>query len=283
VLYRTIYYLPAVTTGVVTLFLWKNLLYDPSQMGAINQFILWFNSWPLWLAVAAKGAILSAVLLLIGGLSVQATRHYIPTKGRCLYGAFATLIAVLFVVFVEGLYREGGISKFGSALISRFDFTLQSFLRDPKLAMLWIVIPTIWAGAGPGCLIYLAALKGIPDEQYEAADLDGAGLWQKLWNVSYPNLKALIIINFVGAVIAGFKASMNIFVMTGGGPEDATMTVGLYIWYNAFMFLNFGLSAAMAWVMGALLIGFTLTQLRILNKLQFRSTAVEKEIAGGQG
>jgi ABC-type sugar transport system permease subunit len=95
--------------------------------------------------------------------------------------------------------------------------------------------------------------------------------------VTYPNLKALIIINFVGAVIGGFKESGNIFLMTGGGPEDRTMTVGLYIWYNAFMFLNFGLATAMAWIMGAMLIGFTLTQLRILNKLEFRSAGAAKK------
>ena len=76
-------------------------------------------------------------------------------------------------------------------------------------------------------------------------------------------------------MVGGFKASGNIFVMTGGGPEDATMTTGLYIWYNAFMFLNFGLSTAMAWIMGTLLVGFTLSQLRILNKLQFRNVATE--------
>ena len=84
--------------------------------------------------------------------------------------------------------------------------------------------------------------------------------------------------NLVGAVVGGFQASGNIFVMTGGGPEDATMTIGLYIWYNAFMFLNFGLATAMGWIMGAILIGFTLTQLNILNKLEFRSVAVEPKM-----
>jgi multiple sugar transport system permease protein len=100
-------------------------------------------------------------------------------------------------------------------------------------------------------------------------------------SVTYPNLRALIAINFVGAVIGGFKESSNIFAMTGGGPEDSTMTVGLHIWYNAFMFLNFGMATAMAWIMGALLIGFTLKQLQILNKLTFRSTTVEAETNGG--
>jgi multiple sugar transport system permease protein len=214
-------------------------------------------------------------LLIIVSLFLQSARDYNSPAKRWFFGVCAGALSVLLAVILIGVLRDGGLGAFTSP----FEFEKQSFLRDPNLAMLWVVVPTIWASAGPGCLIYLAALKGIPEEQYEAADLDGAGLWHKLVHVSYPNLKALIIINFIGAVVAGFKESMNIFVMTGGGPEDATMTTGLYIWYNAFMFLNFGLAAAMAWIMGAMLIGFTLWQLRILDKLQFRSAAVEEEMS----
>jgi ABC-type sugar transport system permease subunit/ABC-type glycerol-3-phosphate transport system substrate-binding protein len=275
VFYRTIYYLPAVTTGLVTLFLWKNLLYNSTSQGILNRIVLWFNVWPGWLAATVKLGVLVAALLAAAGLCLQATRTYTSRRGRWIYAAAGSVVFLLVAGLLVSLYRDGGWGHLAQALTGPFAFKVQSFLRDPNLAMLWVIIPDIWAGAGPGCLIYLAALKGIPEEQYEAADLDGAGLWHKIINVTYPNLKALIVINFVGAVVGGFKASGNIFVMTGGGPEDATMTTGLYIWYNAFMFLNFGLSTAMAWIMGALLIGFTLTQLRILNKLQFRNVAVE--------
>jgi len=275
VFFRTVYYLPAVTTGLATLFLWKRLLYDPSHRGVINQLMIWFNSWPVGLVMAVKAAVLVATLLIIVSLFLQSARDYNSPAKRWFFGVCAGAFSVLLAVILIGVLRDGGLGAFTSP----FEFEKQSFLRDPNLAMLWVVVPTIWASAGPGCLIYLAALKGIPEEQYEAADLDGAGLWHKLVHVSYPNLKALIIINFIGAVVAGFKESMNIFVMTGGGPEYATMTTGLYIWYNAFMFLNFGLAAAMAWIMGAMLIGFTLWQLRILDKLQFRSAAVEEEMS----
>lgn len=283
VFFRTLYYLPAVTTGIVTLFLWKRLLYDPSRRGVLNQLMLSFNTWPVGLAVAVKVVVLIATLLLIAGLVMRAARRELSLKVRCAFGCTAGLIAVALLAFAFSKFRAGGLATVIGAFTSPFSFQPQSFLRDPSLAMLWIIIPTIWASAGPGCLLYLAALKGIPDEQYEAADLEGAGVWHKLVHVSYPNLKALVIINFVGAVIVAFKESTNIFVMTGGGPEDATMTTGLYIWYNAFMFLNFGLATSMAWIMGVLLIGFTLWQLRILNKLQFRNVAVEETAAGGKG
>jgi ABC-type sugar transport system permease subunit len=282
VIYRTIYYLPAVTTGLVSLFLWKRLLYNPSSSGVLNRMILWFNTLPAWLAGALKIGVFVAVAAAAAGLFIQSTKDYYSRRGRWLAGLLGAVLTALLCAGLALLYRDGGVANMLAAFTRPFAFKVQSFLRDPGLAMLWVIVPGVWAGAGPGCLIYLAALKGIPEEQYEAADLDGAGLVQKAAHVTFPNLKALVIINFVGAVVGGFKASGNIFVMTGGGPEDATMTTGLYIWYNAFMFLNFGLSTAMAWIMGALLIGFTLTQLRILNKLQFRNVAADQQAAGGR-
>ena len=282
VLYRVIYYLPAVTTGLVTLFLWKNLLYDPTANGVLNRFILWFNRLPVWMAASLKGLVLAGLVGCILGLFGQAASNLNTAAKRVAFGCVASAIAALLVWFFAVRMSEGGLAALGTTIISPFDFQIQKFLRDPKLAMLWCVVPGVWAGAGPGCLIYLAALKGIPEEQYEAADIDGARTWKKFWNVTFPNLHALILINFVGSVIGAFHASSNIFVMTGGGPENATMTIGLEIWYNAFLYLKFGTATAMAWIMGALLIGFTLNQLRILNRLQFRSAAAEEAAAGGR-
>jgi ABC-type sugar transport system permease subunit len=72
-------------------------------------------------------------------------------------------------------------------------------------------------------------------------------------------------------------ASQNIFVMTGGGPENSTMTVGLFVWYQAYMFLNFGLATSAAWIVAAMLIGFTLYQLRLLQQMQFRTASAAED------
>lgn len=194
--YRTLYYLPAVTSGIVIMFLWKQF-YDPTAQGLFN------------------------------------------------------------------------------ILISHLGIEHQEWLNNSKLAMLCVILPGIWAGAGPGSIIYLAALKSIPDEMYEAADVDGAGMWVKIRHVVFPMLKPLIIINFVGAFIGAFKVMENVFVMTGGGPNFATHVMGLEIWYNAFLFLKFGFATAEAWIMGSILIGFTMYQLRILKDVRFSA-------AGGQ-
>lgn len=134
-----------------------------------------------------------------------------------------------------------------------------------------IVLPTLWAGLGMGSLIYLAALKSVPDDMYEAADIDGAAIRHKMWFITIPTLKPLIVINFVGAFIGTFRAMQQIFVMTGGGA--GTRVLGLHIWLTAYADLKFGPATATAWMLGSMLIGFTVWQLRILKKVEFRRAA----------
>jgi multiple sugar transport system permease protein len=102
--------------------------------------------------------------------------------------------------------------------------------------------------------------------------MDGAGTFQKIRHVTLSYLKPLILINFIGAFIGTFQATQNIIVMTMGGPENATRTLSLEIWSNAFLYLKFGYATAMAWIMGSMLIGFTLYQLRIFQRVQFTAS-----------
>ena len=147
----------------------------------------------------------------------------------------------------------------------------RAWMDDPNLAMLTCVIPGLWAGMGPGCLIYLAALKTIPEEQFEAAEIEGAGFFQKTFHIVYPMLRPLIFINFVGAVAAAFHGSGNILIMTGGGPNGLTEVLGLKIFFEAFVRLRFGPSAAMAWVLGSMLVGLTVMQVKRLSQMEFKA------------
>lgn len=206
-LFRTLFYLPAMTSPIVIAFLWRQF-YDKTEAGLLNLTL----DLPL------------RFLSLIQG------REHVPLA--------------------------------------------LDWLGDPKLAMFAVVIPGIWAGAGPGSILYLAALKNIPDERYEAADLDGASWVQKILRITLPGLRPLMLINLLGVFIGGFKAMENIFVLTGGGPLNATHTIGLEVWQNAFMFLRFGYATAAAWVMGAILVGFTLIQIRSLTRMKFSTAKV---------
>ena len=151
------------------------------------------------------------------------------------------------------------------------DVTYIDWLHTPGIAMVCVVLPGVWAGAGPGCLIYLAALKTVPEDLYESIALDGGNFFHKIRHVMFPAIRALIMINFIGAFIGAFHAMQNVFVMTGGGPANSTMVMGIHIWANAFLYLRFGYATAMAWVLGSTLIGFTVVQLRILKRVEFKT------------
>lgn len=144
------------------------------------------------------------------------------------------------------------------------------WLQSPALAMICVITPGVWASMGVGCLIYLAALQSVSTDLYEAAEIDGAGFWRKLTCITLPYLKPLLIINLVGTFIGSAQAWSNIFVMTGGGPDLATQVAALEIWMNSFLFLRFGLATAQAWVLGAMLIGFTVWQIKQMQRVDFR-------------
>jgi multiple sugar transport system permease protein len=213
ILYRTLYYLPAVTTGLVIAILWQQF-YEKSDQGLLNRIITSPNRTITWANV-----------------------------------------------YLDAFGRE----------IPRIH--PQNWLGDPKTAMFAVILSLVWAGVGPGCIIYLAALRAIPEDLYEAADLDGDTFWGKFRHITVPYLRPLIIINFVGAFIAAFRTFDSIIVMTGGGPAMATQVLGLEIWFNAFVYLKYGYAVAMAWILGSLLIGFTVFQLRILSRLQFKTAS----------
>jgi multiple sugar transport system permease protein len=196
-------------------------------------------------------------------------------KGKVIYRMLYYLPAVTTSVIVAMLWKQffdASPQGFANSLLAIFHIEPQKWLQDPAQAKFAVVLPLIWAGAGPGSIIYLAALQGIPDEMYEAADLDGAGVLTKIWRITLPTLSPLILINLVGATIGAFKIMEPVLVQTAGGPDYATHTLGLEIWYNAFMYLKFGYATAAAWMMGLVLVTLTLYQLKILQNVKY-STA----------
>ena len=278
VLFRTLYYLPAVTTGVVIYMLWK-LFYDAGSTGFLNQILIFIGNLHRYQFAEPVGAATVGAVI-VGGLVLGLAPIWAvlrPRKDGRVPPAWMLSATTLWVVAVACgafllLRAVGG----GFALAKGVPwFDAQKWLQNPKQAMLCIIMSQIWAGIGPGCIIYLAAMRSIPEELYEAVDLDGGGLWSKFWRITIPYLKPLIIINFVGAFIGASRSFDAIFIMTGGGPAQATTVLGLDIWYNAFVYLKYGLAVSMAWVLGSLLIGFTVMQLRIMSRLQFKTAAAK--------
>ena len=158
-------------------------------------------------------------------------------------------------------------------MLAIFGIARQSWLQDPSMAMTCCILPGVWAGAGMASLIYIAALGSLPPDYYEAAAIDGAGIFARLRHITFPQLLPLMVINFVGAFIAAFQGMGSIFLLTFGGPGDATSVLSLSIWKEAYNNLRFSAATTMAWFLGVALIGFSYLQIRYLRKVEFRSAA----------
>jgi ABC-type sugar transport system permease subunit/ABC-type glycerol-3-phosphate transport system substrate-binding protein len=264
--FRTIYYLPAVITGLVVVILWKQF-YDPSDYGVLNTIVMQIPA----IGLIGIGFVCLAVCILFANRLYYHEKR-LPGNLSMLagLGLLVTFIGLAWPILV---HREETLSEALPYIFSRlFEGAREPFrwLGDTRTAMICCVIPMVWAGIGPNCLIYLAALKGVPEELYEAADVDGASSTEKVLFIVFPILKPLILINFISVFIASiYGASANILAMTGGAKN--TMVADLHIFYRAFIYLDFGSATAMAWVLALLLIGFTMYQLRILSRLEFRA------------
>jgi len=175
------------------------------------------------------------------------------------------------VLFIWRIFYMPTPDGFLNHVLAFFGHAPMRWLENPAINKWLLALPGIWAGTGAACLVYLAALKSIDTCLYEAAEIDGAGTWAKIAHVTLPSLKPLLIINFVGAFIGAFHGMGNILVLTGGAYE--TNVIGLQIFMEAFGYLRFGSSTALAWILGSLLIGFTIFQLGFLRKVEFRRAA----------
>ena len=268
--FRMVFYLPTVIAGIVTLLLWKQF-FDPSENGMLNTIML---------RIPAIGYVgLGIVLLLVALQFARRLKFYEMYKSMWFFIITGIMLFFTCAKLAVPILFPGNESI--TAAILHIPARLFSgpseayrWLSDPDSAMISCIIPMVWAGVGPGCLLYLAALKGIPDDYYEAADIDGATFTDKIIFVVFPMLKILIIINFVGAFIGSWNSAGNILVMTGGAAN--TEVAGLHIWYKAFAFLQVGPATAMGWMLGCMLVGFTIQQLTILSKIEFKPATGEK-------
>jgi multiple sugar transport system permease protein len=128
-----------------------------------------------------------------------------------------------------------------------------------------IILTSVWWVTGYYLVIYLAGLQDIPQHLYEAAAIDGASAWRSFWSITLPLLRPVFLFVFVIHIIGSFQIFGQVFIMTQGGPGDATRTVVQHLYEAAFQnFFQFGSASAMAWVLFAVILVFSVIQFRIL-------------------
>ncbi|HEX4812998.1 MAG TPA: sugar ABC transporter permease [Nonomuraea sp.] len=138
-----------------------------------------------------------------------------------------------------------------------------SWLSDPGLAIWTVVGVIVWRAFGIYLLIYLAGLATLPDDQLEAAAIDGAGHVRTFGSIVVPHLRGSIVLSSVIAFVAAMRMFDEIFVLTGGGPANASKNTAYYIWESAFSFFKFGYSSAMAVVLLVVVLGLVLLGLKL--------------------
>jgi multiple sugar transport system permease protein len=189
---------------------------------------------------------------------------------RGVYSALAYLPVVIPPVVAVLLWQQ---SFFKADTTGVFNTVLGWFGVDPLpwlqnagSAMPSIVIEATWAAAGGTVIIYLAALTSVPPELYDAAEVDGASIWQKIWHVTLPQLRAVLFVTLILQLIATAQLFTEPFLFTGGGPNNATMTVLLLIYKYAFQNSlggDYGMAAALSVMLAAFLALFTAAYYRL--------------------
>lgn len=231
----------------------------PSWVGLANYRVLLTQDEIFWkaavvtlkyAAIAVPLGIVTGVslaLLLnanVAGISVYRTIFFLPS----IVPAVATS-----VVFMWILNPQIGLVN---GILARFGIVGPAWLADVKWAFWSLVMMSLW-GVGGSMVIYLAGLKDIPAHLYEAAVIDGAGPWQRMWRITLPMLTPVIFFNLVMGVIGAFQYFTQAYIMTGGGPQDSTRFYALYLFDRAFRYLDMGYASAMAWVLFLVIVVLT--------------------------
>ena len=153
-----------------------------------------------------------------------------------------------------------------NSLLANFGISNVNWLGSSDTAMFSLILMALLAGHGTQIIIYLAALLGVPSSLFEAADLDGATFLQKVWFIVLPLVKPTTLFLLVTGVIGSFQVFMNAYMMTGGGPDNATTMVGLMIFNNAFKYSDYGLACAQALILAVVIAAISLLQFKLMGE-----------------
>jgi len=176
---------------------------------------------------------------------------------------FSPVVTTMVVVAIvwSFLYNPG--EGFINAFIQTISFGRlgpYNWLTSPRLAFPAIMLVSIWQGVGFQMVIYLAGLQDIPDELYEAAQVDGANRWQQFWTITLPQLRNTTIFVVIATTILAFKLFDQVWVMTKGGPQEATMTTMIMVYREGFKQLRVGYASAISVAFFLIVLGVSLLQ-----------------------
>lgn len=259
-----IFTLGALIFSLVISFYKTDLLSPSTFIGLDNYREMFFEDDLFWQALKVTtlytiGVVPLQILLGLGvalllnqkvkAIGVWRTMFYLPSV---VSGVAVAMIWIWFFHPDFGLFN---------ALLANVGIQGPSWLYSETWALPSLISMNVWS-IGPGMLIFLAGLQGIPKEFYEAAQLDGATGWRQFLHITLPMLSPQILFNTIIGIIGSYQVFTASFVMTEGGPNNATLTLVLYLYRRGFLMARFGYASALAWVLFIIIMLFTLLTLR---------------------
>lgn len=233
--------------------LWKSNLFWQVFWNTLYFVVL---SVPL--SVVSSLALALLVNTRLRGITFFRTAYFLPVV--------SSMIAVA-LVWSWILNADYGLLNY--MLHTAFGVHGPAWLDSTSWALPAMVIVTVWRGLGYSMVIFLAGLQNIPRDLYHAATIDGAGAWRRFRHVTLPMLSPTTFFVLVITFINSFQVFEQTYVLTKGGPANATLTLSYYIYQNAFQFFQMGKAAALAYVLFALVFAVTLVQFRMQKRWVF--------------
>jgi multiple sugar transport system permease protein len=193
--------------------------------------------------------------LFLAGLMNQKIKHIAFFRTAFYLPVISASVAVS-LMFMWLMANNGLLNQ----LITGLGFEPVRWLTDPKIALNSVIGVSIWKGLGLNMIIFLAALQDVPHELIEAASIDGANRFQQFIMITIPMISPVIFFVTITSVIGSFQSFDLVYNMTHGGPGHATSLIGYYIWKQAFDYMNMGYGAALAYIVFAVILVFTIIQ-----------------------
>ncbi|KQY48224.1 ABC transporter permease [Cellulomonas sp. Root137] len=227
------------------------------------------------LPVATRNTLWFALLALVFGYPIPLVAAVLMRevrRAKGLYSALAYLpvvvppvVAVLLWKFFYDPRPEGVFNT----ILGWVGIPPQPWLQSMTMAMPSLVLEATWAAAGGTVIIYLAALTAVPPELYDAAEVDGAGVWRKVWHVLLPQLRGVLFITLILQIIGTAQVFLEPYLFTGGGPANATVTILLLIYRYAFgnsLGGNYGEATALSLLLAVFLAVMSLVYFRLTRR-----------------
>ena len=222
------------------------LLSDAKFLKALgNTAYFTFLGVPIRLALALILAL--ALNVELRGRTIYRTIYYLPTVTPAVASS---------MVWLQVFHPEFGILN---NFLKIFGVPALKWLWDPPLAKPAFILMTCWTIGRP-MIVFLAGLQSVPVALYEAAEIDGAGAWKRFLHITIPMLSPVVFFNVVMGIIGSFQVFTAAYIMTGGGPQDATLFAVLYIFRNGFQYFKMGYASLLAWILFFIIMFFTLIQ-----------------------